>query len=78
LEGYSPFKASNLRDRTLRDVASKHHVSVPQVIIRWHLQHATPVIPKSARRERIESNFDVLGFELSDEEMRRIDALGSP
>jgi diketogulonate reductase-like aldo/keto reductase len=33
------------------------------------------VIPKSAHRQRIESNFDVFGFSLSDEELRRVDRL---
>ena len=77
LEGYSPFRASDLDDSTLREVAEAHGVSVPQVIVRWHLQHETVVIPKSAHPERIESNADVLGFTLDEEQMRRIDALGS-
>ena len=76
LEGYSPFRSSDLNDRTLRTVASAHAVTVAQVIVRWHLQHGFAVIPKSARRDRIESNFDVFGFTLGDDEMRSIDCLG--
>jgi diketogulonate reductase-like aldo/keto reductase len=49
---------------------------VPQVIIRWHLQHETVVIPKSATPARIAENFEVSGFTLTEEEMARIDALG--
>jgi diketogulonate reductase-like aldo/keto reductase len=76
LEGYSPFKASNLRDPVLTAVADGHGVSVPQVIVRWHVQHEFTVIPKSSKPERIAANADVGGFTLTDEEMRRIDALG--
>jgi 2,5-diketo-D-gluconate reductase A len=64
--------SSNLGDRTLADIADRHGKTVPQVIVRWHLQHETVVIPKSSRRDRIEANADVYDFELSDDEMRRI------
>jgi diketogulonate reductase-like aldo/keto reductase len=76
LEGYSPFKGSNLRDRVLAGVAQAHGVSVPQVILRWHIQHGIVVIPKSVTPERIAANFDVFGFELTAVEMARVDALG--
>ncbi len=75
LEGYSPFKSGDLRDPTLRAVASAHEVTVAQVIVRWHLQHGFAVIPKSARRARLETNFDVFGFTLTEQEMGNIDGL---
>jgi 2,5-diketo-D-gluconate reductase A len=77
LEGYSPFRAGNLRDETLAGIAAGHGVTPAQVVLRWHLEHGIVVIPKSARAERIESNFDVYGFSLSPDEVARIDALGS-
>jgi 2,5-diketo-D-gluconate reductase A len=76
LEGYSPFRAARLDDRVLAEIAGAHGKSAAQVIIRWHVQHGIVVIPKSARRERIESNIDVLDFELSAAEMDAIDGLG--
>jgi 2,5-diketo-D-gluconate reductase A len=76
LEGYSPFRASDLRDPVLADVASAHGVSAAQVVLRWHIDHGFVVIPKSARRERIVANFDVFGFSLTAAELARIDALG--
>jgi diketogulonate reductase-like aldo/keto reductase len=75
LEGYSPLKRSDLRNRVLAEIAARHGVSVPQVVLRWHVEHRVPVIPKSARRERIAANFDIFGFALTPEEVARIDAL---
>jgi diketogulonate reductase-like aldo/keto reductase len=76
VEGYSPFKSTDLADPVLVEIARAYGVSAPQVVLRWHLQHGIPVIPKSVTPERIASNFDVFGFSLSDDEIRRIDALG--
>ena len=42
------------------------------MVIRWHLQLGNVVIPKSVTPERIEENFDVFEFQLSDEEMAAI------
>jgi 2,5-diketo-D-gluconate reductase A len=77
LEGYSPFRAGNLRDPQLAEIASAHGVTPTQVVLRWHLEHGIVVIPKSARPARIEANFDVFDFSLSKDEVARIDALGS-
>jgi 2,5-diketo-D-gluconate reductase A len=77
LEGYSPFRAGNLRDPELADIAAAHGVTPAQVVLRWHVDHNIVVIPKSVTPERIESNFDIFGFSLSADEVARIDALGS-
>jgi 2,5-diketo-D-gluconate reductase A len=76
LEGYSPFKSANLRERVLIDVAERHGVTTHQVIVRWHIEHGIVVIPKSSHPERLASNFDVFGFRLDADEVERIDALG--
>ncbi|MFP5377436.1 MAG: aldo/keto reductase [Acidimicrobiia bacterium] len=75
LEGYSPFKSTDLAHPVLAEVAGRHGVSPAQVVVRWHVDHGVVVIPKSATPERIAANFDVFGFRLDDEELRRIDAL---
>lgn len=75
VEGYSPIKGTNLREPVLAEIAARHGVSVPQVVLRWHLEHGIVVIPKSAQPERITSNLDLFGFSLAPEEVARIDAL---
>jgi diketogulonate reductase-like aldo/keto reductase len=75
LEGYSPLKATNLRDRRLARIAEAHGVTPAQVVIRWHIEHEIVVIPKSVRAERIAENFDVWGFELSDDEIQELNGL---
>ena len=76
LEGYSALRHGTLTDPTITGVADRLGKTPAQVIIRWHVQHGTVVIPKSVRAERIRSNADVAGFELSDDDMESIDSLG--
>jgi 2,5-diketo-D-gluconate reductase A len=76
LEGYSPFKTTNLHDPALTRIASAHGVDPARVVLRWHIQHEIVVIPKSRTPERIARNADIDGFVLTDDEMRAIDALG--
>ena len=76
LEGYSPFKTTNLDDPVLTRIAAAHGVDAARVVLRWHVQHEIVVIPKSATPERIARNADLDGFALSDEEMAAIDGMG--
>ena len=75
LEGYSPFKTTDLRHPVLADVARRHRVTAAQVVVRWHIDRGVVVIPKSATPERIAANFDVFGFSLDDDDLARIDGL---
>ncbi|SEQ56047.1 aldo/keto reductase [Microlunatus flavus] len=77
LEGYSPFKASNLDDPTLVRIAEAHDATTAQVIVAWHVAHQFVVIPKSVRRERIEANAAGADIALSSDEVAAIDALGA-
>ena len=60
---------------TLQQIGMKYGKTPAQVIIRWHLQHGLVVIPKSVTPARIESNIDVKDFELTVEDMLKIDGL---
>ncbi|MGI8697278.1 MAG: aldo/keto reductase [Mycobacteriales bacterium] len=77
LEGYSPFRASDLDDEVLTRIASEHGATPGQVIVRWHLQHGFVVIPKSVTPDRIAANADVFGFELSGPQLAAVDALAA-
>ncbi|HLE53641.1 MAG TPA: aldo/keto reductase [Thermoplasmata archaeon] len=75
-EAYSPLtKGTKLGHPLLRRIAAAHGRSPAQILIRWSLQHGLVVIPKSARRERIQENVRVFDFELSPEDMRALDGL---
>lgn len=76
LEGYSPLKRSDLGHPVLAEIAAAHGKTAAQVILRWHVEHGFVVIPRSRRRERIEENFAIFDFELTPEELRRLDSLG--
>jgi 2,5-diketo-D-gluconate reductase A len=75
VEGYSSLKNTDLRNPILAQIADRHHVTPAQVVLRWHIQHGIPVIPKSAQPERIASNFALSGFSLSPSEMSALDRL---
>ncbi|WP_246006854.1 aldo/keto reductase [Actinomadura pelletieri] len=75
VEGYSGLKNADLTNPTLTEIAERHGVTPAQVVLRWHLEHDIVVIPRSSRRERIASNFDLNGFALTKEEVAAIDSL---
>ncbi|MBF0677941.1 MAG: aldo/keto reductase [Devosia sp.] len=79
IECYSPLGSGAVLDNeTIAEIAEKHGKSVSQIILRWELDQGLIVIPKSTHEERIAENFDVFGFELDDEDRRRIDGLDDP
>ena len=57
------------------ELSEKYKKSPVHIVLRWDLQKGIVTIPKSVHRDRIESNADVFNFELSAEDIRRIDAL---
>ena len=75
LEGYSGLKRTNLDDPTLVAIAESHGISVPQLVLRWQVQHDIVAIPKSANRERIASNFAIYDFTLTADELAQIDGI---
>ena len=60
---------------TLLDIANIHHVSIAQVILRWHIQRGISPISSSSKVERVKSNFDIMSFSLSESEMKKISLL---
>lgn len=76
IEAWAPIARNQLANEpVLTHLARKHGKSVSQVILRWHLQNGTVIIPKSVNRDRIRENSEIFDFELSQEEMNRISGL---
>ena len=76
MEAWSPLMQGQLLDNeTLQEIAEKHGKTTAQVILRWDLQNGVITIPKSTKEHRIIANADVFNFELTKEEMEKIDAL---
>lgn len=76
LEAWSPLMQGQLiNNPTIQEIANKHHKTVAQVIIRWDLQNGVVTIPKSTKEHRIVENSTIFDFELSTEEMQKINGL---
>ncbi|MFT3942462.1 MAG: aldo/keto reductase [Ancrocorticia sp.] len=69
------YTAELLGDHVISAIAQDHGVSSAQVILRWNLQKGVVVIPGSSNPEHIEENLDLFSFELTDDDMNRINAL---
>ncbi|MET3038476.1 aldo/keto reductase [Chryseobacterium sp. NRRL B-14859] len=67
--------ANLLSNAALKAIAEKYGKTVAQVILRWHLQEGFVVIPKSVTPSRIEENFNVFDFELTEDEMNVVRSL---
>lgn len=59
----------------LTEIGKKYGKSVAQVALRFLVQEGIIIIPKTVRKERMEQNFDIFNFELSDEDMKEIKKL---
>jgi methylglyoxal/glyoxal reductase len=76
LEAWSPLMQGELlKEPTLVELAGKYGKSVAQIILRWDLQNGVVTIPKSIHQDRILENADIFNFELSEEDMEKIDGL---
>jgi len=77
IEAWSPLDQGGevLKDDVVQKIAESHSKTPAQVVLRWHLQNDTVVIPKSVTPSRIEENFNVFDFELNAEEMNQITQL---
>ena len=64
-----------MSDATVVAIAEECGKTPAQILLRWCLQHQLVVLPKSVRPERMAENFDLYDFELSGEQMARLDAL---
>lgn len=76
VEAWSPLgRGAVLKDSTIQEIAKRHQKSTAQVILRWHLQQDSIIIPKSSTPSRIAENADIYDFELTNDEMEKISGL---
>ncbi|MCG7313863.1 aldo/keto reductase [Priestia flexa] len=76
IEAWSPLAQGELLDNAvLKEIADKHGKSTAQVILRWDLQSEIVTIPKSIKEHRIVENASIFDFELSQEDMAKINEL---
>ncbi|NNV06733.1 aldo/keto reductase [Geobacillus sp. C56-T2] len=76
LEAWSPLmRGEILNEPTIMEIGKKYGKTPAQVVLRWDLQNGVVTIPKSVTPARIKENADLFDFSLTDEEMKRIDAL---
>lgn len=74
VQSYSPLtKGKMLNDEKLIKIASNYNKTPAQLLIRWTLEHELLVIPKSTNQSRIEENASVFDFEISSEDMDKMD-----
>lgn len=76
IEAWAPLAQGHLLDNeVIAEIAARHNKTLPQVILRWDLQNGIVTIPKSVKEERIIANADIFDFELSEDEISRMNAL---
>jgi glycerol 2-dehydrogenase (NADP+) len=76
--GYSCLGSTNsplYKDPTLLQMAEKKGKTPQQVLLLWGLQKGWSVIPKSVNKDRVEKNFELDGWELSQDEISQLDNL---
>ena len=78
IEAWSPIGRGNkelFQEKVLVDLANKYKKTVPQVILRWHIEKGNIIFPMSKNPEHIKENMNIFDFKLSKEEVGQIDGL---
>jgi diketogulonate reductase-like aldo/keto reductase len=77
VESYSPLMRGGeaLEHPVITTLAKNHGKTPAQIILRWHVQNGLIVIPKSVNPKRIQENFMLFDFELSEQDMLAISGM---
>lgn len=79
LTAWSPLGRGTITtDPVIAQIVADTGRSWTQVVLRWHLQIGNVVIPRSADPDHIAANLDCLDFELTSDQLERINALSVP
>ena len=80
IEAWSPIGRGNkelLNEPIFLELGKKYNKTVPQIILRWHIEKGNIVFPKSSNPVHIKENFEIFDFSLTKEEIEKIDRLKS-
>ncbi|WP_411844458.1 aldo/keto reductase [Salinicoccus sp. HZC-1] len=76
VEAWAPLKRGKFFDEpVIQELVKKYGKSPAQIVLRWDLQTGVSTIPKSVTAERIQQNIDIFDFELTAEDMDKLDTL---
>lgn len=78
IESWGPFaegKNDLFKNELLSSIGKKYNRTIAQVVLRWLTQRGVVAIPKSVRKERMEENFNIFDFQLSNEDIQAIQTL---
>lgn len=78
IQAYSPLcrMIEKIREsEKLKEIAANHGKTIPQVILRWHIQNKTVPVFKTLKPLRLKENFDIFDFELTNIEMQQVASL---
>ncbi|MDY3006418.1 aldo/keto reductase [Anaerococcus porci] len=77
-QAWSPLargRSNLLEEDVIKNLSNKYNKTPAQIVLRWHIERGTMVIPKSSHPARIKENIDIFDFELSDDDMKAIKSL---
>ncbi|MHA8053878.1 aldo/keto reductase [Aquirufa sp. OSTEICH-129A] len=78
IESWGPFaegKNGMFENPMLMSIAQAHNKSIAQIILRWLIQRGIVAIPKTIQKSRMQENFQVFDFHLTDGEMEMVRTL---
>ena len=78
LEAWAPLghALTNIfKEEIITKLSEKYKKTPAQIILRWDIQRNIITIPKSQKPERMKENFEIFDFEMTEDEIKEIDAL---
>jgi len=76
VEAYSPLShGGRVNDPVVQAIAEEQDKTSAQVLLRWSIQHGAVPLPRSMNPDHIVENFQVFGFELSADDMHKLNKL---
>lgn len=64
-----------LEEEILNKLADKYNKTPAQIVLRWHIDRGTMIIPKSVHKERLQENIDIFDFELDEADLNSLASL---